>query len=577
METGEEYQFKSLYLKEEFDEVENLLVNTSEFKEYYPDFEKWLNRALNDALKGERLIYAVYSPIILSGRPSLKIDSVAIVKIAGESAELKCLFIDKKDNSNSSGRFLYQRVEEQLAKKEISKIVTDIPYENKELNWFLIQNGFQINGLIERYKKGNLDYILSKNIPLCYTGDPFDWFGISEWFLKNTYQFEIDTCEEQSENLFWIYHLLLKSQNTNVSELPTIKGKAVVCEGKFHNEKLEEVQKIYDKINMIGIVISQELEDTCLVELNKRNILSFNRKEIFELCGCKEPFFKREEIDGIIVEVKPEHFEKITDDAEFFTYVKGAGSGKFARKDNYILFLVDSHKASPYGAVMGLGKIKEISCADPNVQWDAHKDQNPIFTQDDYDQFTSYKKEIIAIVVSNFKKISPISYDDFKSEFGEYLHDDKIGNTYVNADFTTSFLLYISQQEQSESTSYEVENKMSGKGQSEAVIETMMQMYNEVRKQTDGLDQINQKLTDIEVRTNQKSGIKQDLVISTGLEIGGTGARHQVTIPIQDIASTDLNDDLMQVLEGKSIAKYPKLQGYLLKLMLDRNIFRKSQ
>lgn len=576
MEIEEEYQFKSLYLEEEFVEVENLLVNTSEFKEYYPDFEKWLNKALDDASKGERLIYAVYNPVILSGLPSLKMDSVAIVKIAGESAELKCLFINKKTDSSDSGKFLYQCVEEQLAKKQISKIITDIPYENKELNWFLIQNGFQINGLIERYKKGNLDYILSKDIPLCYTGDPFDWCGISEWFLEHTYQFKIDACEKQSENLFRIYDLLLTSQNTNISKLPTIKGKAVVCEGELQNEKSEEVLKFYDKINTFGIVISSKFEDACLGELNKRNILSFNRKDIFEQCGCKEPFFEREDIDGIIVEVKQEHFEKITDDAEFFTYVKGAGSGKFARKDNYILFLVDSHKESPYGAVMGLGKIKEISYADPNAQWDAHKELNPIFSQDDYDQFTRYKKEIIAIVVSNFKRISPISYDNFKSEFGEYLHDDKIGNTYVNEDFTTSFLLYISQQEQSESP-YDIETKKSGEGQSEAVIETMMQMYNEVRKQTDGLDQINQKLTDIEVRTNQKSGIKQDLVISTGLEIGGTGARHQVTIPIQDIASTDLNNDLMQVLEGKSIAKYPKLQGYLLKLMLDRNIFRNSQ
>ena len=577
METGEKNQFKSLYLKEEFDEVEDLLVNTSEFKEYYPDFEKWLHGALSDALKGERLIYAVYSPIILSGQPSLKIDSVAIVKIAGESAELKCLFIDENSNSSSSGKFLYQRVEEQLTKKEISKIITDIPYENKELNWFLIQNGFQINGLIERYKKGNLDYILSKDIPLCYTGDPFDWFGISEWFLENTYQFKIETREEHGENLFRTYNLLLAYQNTNISKLPTIKGKAVVCEGKFHNGKLEDVLKVYDKTNTVGIVISQELEDTCLRELNKRNILSFERNGIFELCGCKEPFFKKENIDGIIVEVKPEHFENIPDDAEFFTYVKGAGSGKFAQKNNYILFLVDSHKASPYGAIMGLGKIKDISCADPNTQWDAHKELHPIFSENDYDQFTSYKKEVIAIVVSNFKKISPISYDDFKSEFGEYLHDDKIGNTYVNADFTTSFLRYVSQQEQFESGSYDVETNTSGEGQSEAVIETMMQMYDEVRKHTDGLDQINQKLTNIELSINSKTGIKQELLISTGIEIGGTGARHQVTIPIQDIASTDLNDDLMRVLEGKSIAKYPKLQGYLLKLMLDQNIFRNGQ
>ena len=565
VKTGEEYQFKSLYLKEEFDEVENLLVNASEFKDYYPDFEKWLNKAINDASNGERLIYAVYSPIFLpSGRPSLKIDGVAIVKIAGESAELKCLLINEKSNSNSCGRFLYQRVEEQLAKKDISKIITDIPYENKELNWFLIQNGFQINGLIERYKKGNFDYILSKDIPLCYTGDPFDWYGISEWFLEHAYQFKIDAHKTQNENLFRIYHLLLTSQNTNLSKLPAIKGKAVVCEGNLHSEKSEEVIKFFDGINTFGIVISQEFEATCFGELNKRNILSFDEKYIFDQCGCKEPSFKKEDIDGIIVEVKQEHFEKITDNKEFFTYVKGAGSGKFARKGNYIIFLVDSHKESPSGAVMGLGKIEEISCADPNAQWDAHKERYPIFSKDDYDQFTSYKKEIIAIVVSNFKRISPIFHEDFKLEFGEYLHDDEIGNTYVNEDFTTSFLLYISQQKQSESQSYEIKNNTSGEGQSEALFEIMMQMRADISKLTD-------------IRINQEPGIKEELVISTGLEVGGNGVRHQVSIPIQDIAFADFKDDLMQGLDGKSIAKYPKLTGRIFKSILDRIIFRNSQ
>jgi len=564
VEPEEQYQFKSLYLEEEFDEVENLLVNTSEFKEYYPDFEKWLNRALNDASNGERLIYAVYKPVFRSEQPSLKINSVAIVKIAGESAELKCLLIDEESSSSGGGRFLFECVEEQLAKKEISKIITDIPYENKELNWFLIQNGFQINGLIERYKKGNLDYILSKDIPLCYTGDPFDWYGISEWFLENIYRFEIETFEEQSDNLFWTYDLLLTSQNTNVSKLPTFKGKAVVCEGKFHNEKFEKAQKVYDKINTIGIVISQELEDTCRRELNKINILSFDKKEIFELCGCKEPFFKREDIDGIIVEVKPEHFENISDDAEIFTYVKGAGSGKFAKKDNYILFLVDSHKASPYGAVMGLGKIKDISCADPNTQWDAHKELHPIFSEKDYDQFTSYKKEVIAIVVSNFKRITPISYGDFKSEFEEYLHDDKIGNTYVNEEFTTSFLLYISQQKQSEPQQYDTETKSSGTGQSDDLLKAITQIRADLRK-----------LTDISI--NQKPGIKEEIVISSGLDIGGNGAKHQLTISMQDHAYADIRDDLVELIEKKLTAKDSKLLDRLFKPILDRIIFRNNQ
>jgi GNAT superfamily N-acetyltransferase len=155
-----EDQFRTLYLKEEFDEVKDLLIENSGFIGYYPDFNRWLEKALEDASNGDRLVYALYKPVYNERQLNSKMVSVAIVKIAGESAELKCLFIDEVTKSNDYGRILYQQVEEQLARKGIGKIITDVPYENKELNWFLIQNGFQINGLIERYKKGNFDYIL---------------------------------------------------------------------------------------------------------------------------------------------------------------------------------------------------------------------------------------------------------------------------------------------------------------------------------------------------------------------------------------------------------------------------------
>ncbi|MDW7731093.1 MAG: hypothetical protein SCH66_01535 [Methanolobus sp.] len=582
MESEEKHEFRALYLEKEFDEVRDLLVSVPDFNGYYPDFGKWLDKALKEALKGERLVYALYEAVLRSGRPQLKINSVAIVKIAGESAELKCLFVHEGMNSNGSGKLLYERVEEQLTKKGISKIITDVPYENKELNWFLIQNGFQINGFIERYKKGNFDYILSKDVPMCYTGDPFDWYRISEWFLEQIYQFKIETCEKQEEAFFRRYQLLVASHNSTSSPLPAIKGESVVYEGILQYENLEDILKCVDKVSSFGIVIAQEFEDICLEEFNEKNILAFNKKSIFEQCGCQEPIFDKEDIDGMIVEVKSEHFEKISPDDDFFTYVKGAGSGKFARKGNFILFLVDSHRGSPSDAIMGFGKIEEISCADPQTQWELYNNLNPIFLKDDYDQFTNYKKEVIAIVVSNFKRITPIPRDDFKSKFKEYFHNDNIGNVYVDEEFITSFLFDVSQQQNFTTDLLELESNDSGEDQFELLLESLAKIHDELRRKNDyDMTSFAQDLA--EIKRHLEPGVKHSLLLSAGVNISGNGGVLQTEIPLKTAAYSNLSEDLKQLMDSKTVTQNEsntkssiKLVDRILKSLLEIKIWNKN-
>ena len=45
----------------------------------------------------------------------------------------------------------------------------------------------------------------------------------------------------------------------------------------------------------------------------------------------------------------------------------------------------------------------------------------------------------------------------------------------------------------------------------------------------------------------QKSGIREELVISVGGIVFGTGAQHVTTIPLQEIAYDDLKNDLKKI------------------------------
>ncbi|MCO5382600.1 MAG: hypothetical protein NHB15_11310 [Methanosarcina barkeri] len=68
-----------------------------------------------------------------------------------------------------------------------------------------------------------------------------------------------------------------------------------------------------------------------------------------------------------------------------------------------------------------------------------------------------------------------------------------------------------------------------------------------------------------------KPGIKEEIEISVGTEILGTGAMHKITIPLQEISYAELKDDLIRI-KGKHITKLSKLperlarkiKGYLL-------------
>lgn len=83
------------------------------------------------------------------------------------------------------------------------------------------------------------------------------------------------------------------------------------------------------------------------------------------------------------------------------------------------------------------------------------------------------------------------------------------------------------------------------------------------------LDDLSQEIS--EIRICLKPGIKEEFEISSGIEILGTGAKHIVTIPLQDISYSELKEDLKGI-KGKHVSKLSKLpdrlarkiKGYLL-------------
>jgi HEAT repeat protein len=65
-----------------------------------------------------------------------------------------------------------------------------------------------------------------------------------------------------------------------------------------------------------------------------------------------------------------------------------------------------------------------------------------------------------------------------------------------------------------------------------------------------------------------KPGIKEEIEISVGTEILGTGVTHKIMIPLQEISYTELKDDLLRI-KGKHITKLSKLPERLARKIKD--------
>ena len=84
------------------------------------------------------------------------------------------------------------------------------------------------------------------------------------------------------------------------------------------------------------------------------------------------------------------------------------------------------------------------------------------------------------------------------------------------------------------------------------------------------LERLENKLDDILI--SLEPGIRQELTVTVGAKAFGTGIEHKITIPLQEIAYSDLKKDLESI-KSKNLTKLaslpPKLaekvKGYLIR------------
>lgn len=378
--------------KSEINQLDNLLV--PHLSRRYPNFEEWLGKAKEEIEKGIRFAFGEW----ISDR---LISTVILRPTVSNTVELKSLFVDPKFQKLGHGDVLYKEAEKQCLKMGFKKIIVDAFDEDEDIIIFLIGRGYKIYGREDLYGSGRYSYLLSKDLKPMYTGDPFDWEEIAKWLIENYLGFEIAETHpiiEQRALDFKIRKVI--NEKFEISGLVEVKDTII---------DQDTVSVLYHKTIDAGyhipILVGRKFKKRAINFAEKKSVVLINEEDIQEITEWKPPNITREAINGIILPIKPEFYEKILRKGlKQFVYFKGAPFGKFLERNDKILFYVES----PRKEISAYGEVVEISIGSPEVQWSKFGDIS-VFEKDDFWRFARTKRKILAIKMTDFKEIKPLN------------------------------------------------------------------------------------------------------------------------------------------------------------------------
>ncbi|MCX9024999.1 MAG: GNAT family N-acetyltransferase [Candidatus Methanoperedens sp.] len=393
----EEEIISRILAKYEIDQLDNLLV--PHLSSQYPNFEQWLEKAKEDIYKGNRFAYGEWISDSL-------ISTVILKPTISNTVELKSLFVDPKFRNTGHSSNLYEIAERQCIKMGFKKIIVDAFSEDDDVIIFLIRHGYKIYGREDLYGVGRFSYLLSKDLKPRYTGDPFDWEGIARWLIENHLGFEIVET-----------HPIIEQRALDFSIKKAINEKFEILglvEVKDTNVDQDPVLMLYHKTLDAGyhvpIFIGRNFKKRAKDFAKKKGVILINEEDIERITDWIPPEIKREEIAGIILPIKPEFYEKISGKRiSQFVFFKGAPFGKFLKKDDIIIFYVES----PRKKISAFGVVIEVSIDNSKAQWDKFSEES-IFAEEEFQRFAAMKRGILAIKLAEFREIEPIDEKKLK-------------------------------------------------------------------------------------------------------------------------------------------------------------------
>lgn len=408
-----EFRVDRILQKNEIQQLNDLLL--PKFSSEYPNFEIWLKNVQDEIIDGKkRFSIGIWKE---------KLIAASIVKLtASNVAELKSFFVASDFRMSGYSNDLYDETESQCRKSGVNRIISYLYTDNTPMIEFLISKGFFISGKEDLYGNNRESYILSKAIVPEYIGDPFDWENLGEWYLNIQMNAENIKNHPLVGDRRFDRHMQINLGNYLLDALVEIKDENVDFDPVAILHKC-----CMDSGFHLPIFIARSFSERSEKFARDNGVIIFSSQDIAKILGRKPPVFCEGPTKGMIVSIKPEYLKRLLGDTPPHYYVKGGPIGRKLQKGQTLVF----YSTNPDKCVNAIGEIKSIIIDSPQEIWNSYG-ENLVFSQEEYFRFASIKQSIVALELTNIKKIAPLKGKELdaiipkKDRSGSYIDEKSL-------------------------------------------------------------------------------------------------------------------------------------------------------
>lgn len=433
-------EVRRLFLPSETDRIRKMQLAAREFTDHYPRHEEWLEKAIAEILRGERVGFGVHEySFAKPNKPRVNLVGSIILRENDYSGviELKNLFIQESARKKGYGRLIYGTVEQYCRKYGYASIQTEVPCNELVTVAFLHSMGFKVNDCEPSpYRRGEDIYIMSKQLSPLYNGDVFDLRQQAVWLLKHYYRL-IDRSANEEKQAYELDVTLGAHALVAKDTISQLTGIAIIEDEEIHRSDQEAVRLLLDSRKHLRFLFATRIASTVQHELDAQGVKAFDRAAVLNAFGSFFAYspasFERDRIAGMVVLFKPELFERVNPDQPSYTYFKGGPTGKYLNPGNSLLLLVEPSVTDHRDGICGIATIKSVLVDSPDKVWAAFKDKNPLFTDIEFSRFSSKKNLLVGIEFTGVRRFDLLSIDDLLEKIlKRQVDSDELGHLYFD-------------------------------------------------------------------------------------------------------------------------------------------------
>ncbi|MFH0876537.1 MAG: hypothetical protein V1859_11475 [archaeon] len=450
-----------LFRKEEIDQLGEFLLKQAELKNQFPDYPKWIRKIIPQIIgsaekKNEignwRLAFGLFKGIPKEETTlNKKIIGSALINLStSNSVELKSFFICPEDRKHSYSYKLFDMVHTHCAKHGIRKIETSVSSSDIATISIFLRQGYKVINEEDIYLIGQPRIRMQKKLLPFFEGDPFDWEQICFWFITN-YLKAYNIEQEEKELNFKLdlsndgvtdfkQDIQISNCTNNSCFRLTLNCRAYVLTKCDINELKQSIDKSKKEKKDLTIYLIKEIDESEKKYLDKNQLIYFDERKICSDSGkLNLPSYSKRDIGGMIVELKENYYNHITNKKNF-VYYKGAKIGHNLRQHSIIFFFVLPSKNEIKGEIMGYGYLKTPpTIGNPEKEWQKNSGK-AILEKEDFNQFTQNKERIMTMQICDFKHITPIKFNAIIQSINFNLEPEDLHQYYLDKKTTKALI-----------------------------------------------------------------------------------------------------------------------------------------